>query len=310
MNHLVGLDVPDPTVDLSVDEKKRLDSFRKLHESDGAELKRPDPPPLPPSSSSDLRVLTTPRFEVSTSDLPHPDGWRPLDDCTLYRFLSADRDNKGKLDESVSIERLRKALAWRKQNEADEVLLSPPSNVAQYRRLRPGAWVGLDREGRPAHFERLGEFFSSGSRSLLTDEEWMKLYTWDLEVHFLQMREASIKTGKPIHRFTYFADFQGVVSSIVTGKIWDVVPLLKKLVKEVECHYPEIVDHITLFNVPRIASAVYAVVKRFIDPVTASKIDLHAGVPHSRLRKLLPEDVIPKEYGGTNEVEYPHHSKV
>ena len=41
---------------------------------------------------------------------------------------------------------------------------------------------------------------------------------------------------------------------------------MKTLVKVIECHYPEIVDKIILINVPRVSMALYAVVKRFLDP--------------------------------------------
>ncbi len=80
---------------------------------------------------------------------------------------------------------------------------------------------------------------------------------------------------------------------------------MRHLVHAVECHYPEIVDHIVLFNVPRMASAAYNVVRGFLDPVTAGKIELFAGVPLERFREIMDEDVIPKEYGGRNEMDYP-----
>ena len=66
---------------------------------------------------------------------------------------------------------------------------------------------------------------------------------------------------------------------------------------------------ITLFNVPRVASAAYNVVKGFLDPVTAEKIELFAGVPYDRFKEMMSDDVIPMEYGGKNEVEYPQTAK-
>lgn len=130
-------------------------------------------------------------------------------------------------------------------------------------------------------------------------------YLYFLEMHFLKMRESARETGVVVDRIVYFADFQGVVSSIINRKIWKVILLLKDLVKSVECHYPEIVSHIVLFNVPRVASAAYKVVRGFLDPVTAEKIELFAGVPYDRFKELIPEDTIPTEYGGKNEIDYP-----
>ena len=180
-----------------------------------------------------------------------------------------------------------------------------PPTVKKCQRLRVGIWAGCDHSHRPVIFERLGQFFSSGNGKKVSEEDWIESYLYFLEMHYAKMRESAKVTGKPINRIVYFADFQGVVSSILNRKIWIVVPLLKRLVQTVECHYPEIVDHITLFNVPRIASAVYNVVKGFLDPVTAEKIELHPGVPLDRFREIMSDDVIPLEYGGSNEMSYP-----
>ena len=45
------------------------------------------------------------------------------------------------------------------------------------------------------------------------------------------------------------------------------------LTKEVEAHFPEIVSTIVLINVPRVFSTIFPVVKAFMDPITASKIN-------------------------------------
>ena len=171
--------------------------------------------------------------------------------------------------------------------------------------MRVAIWAGTDYNSRPVVFERLGQFFSSGNATLMTEEEWEESYLYFLETHFCKMRQISMRSGVAVDRIVYFADFSGVVSSIMNRKIWKVIPLLKRLVKKVENHYPEIVDHITLFNVPTIASAAYNIVKGFLDPVTADKIELFSGVPYERFHELIGEDVIPKEYGGMNDIDYP-----
>jgi hypothetical protein len=254
------------------------------------------------------RVLT-PRYEIAHDKLP-PSGWRPLDDCTLYRFLLADRQKDGTFDIEASYQRLMVALQFRRQYGSDVIVhniwnnLSPPTHVQKCSRMRVAIWAGTDHNSRPVVFERLGQFFSSGNATLMTEEEWEEAYLYFLETHFCKMRESAIKSGMAVDRIVYFADFSGVVSSIINRKIWKVIPLLKRLVKKVESHYPEIVDHITLFNVPTIASAAYKVVRGFLDPVTADKIELFSGVPLERFNELMGEDVIPKEYGGKNEIEY------
>ena len=40
------------------------------------------------------------------------------------------------------------------------------------------------------------------------------------------------------------------------------------LTKQVEAHFPEIVDHVVLFNAPRVFASIFPLVKAFMDPIT------------------------------------------
>ena len=256
-----------------------------------------------------MRVLT-PQYVFPHNKLPQS-GWRPLDDCTLYRFLLADRHKDGTFDMEASQQRLMSALQFRRHHRSDVIVHNLwnngplPLHIQKCKSMRVAIWAGTDCNSRPVVFERLGQFFSSGNATLMTEEEWEDSYLYFLETHFCKMRQVSISSGVTVDRIVYFADFSGVVSSIMNRKIWKVIPLLKRLVKKVEQHYPEIVDHITLFNVPAVASAAYRVVRGFLDPVTADKIELFSGVPLDRFREMMGEDVIPIEYGGKNDIDYP-----
>lgn len=180
-----------------------------------------------------------------------------------------------------------------------------PRELERYQRLRVRVFVGRDHHGQPVLFERLGHFLGSGNCDHFSEEEWIRFYIWDLERHFAEMRRASEDCGRAITRFTYVADADGIVSGIMNRAVWRVIPLLKALVKAVEEHYPEIADKIVLFNVPRIASVFYRAVRTFLDPITAEKIELHSGIPTAEFERIMPKSVVPIEYGGTNDVEFP-----
>ena len=262
----------------------------------------------------DRTLPPAPTYMISHDKLPQS-GLRPLDDITLYRYLLADRQKDGTFDMELSYNRLIAALEFRKEYKSDIIVnnlvsSNVPLEVQKCQRLRIGIWAGVDHQFRPVVFERLGQFFSSGNATKTSQEEWMASYLYFLETHFAKMRESAQSNGTVVDRIAYFADFQGVVTSIFNRQIWKVIPLLKVLVKAVECHYPEIVDHIILFNVPRVASAAYNIVKGFLDPVTAEKIELHAGLPIDRFKEMMSVDVIPKEYGGKNEIAYPETSLI
>jgi len=180
-----------------------------------------------------------------------------------------------------------------------------PRDLQRYQKLRVRVFVGRDRKDQPVLFERLGHFLGSGVCDHFSEDEWIRLYIWDLERHFVEMRKASVDCGRAITRFTYVADAEGITSGIMNRAVWRVMPLLKALTRAVEEHYPEIADKIVLFNVPRIASVFYRAVRTFLDPVTAEKIELHSGIPTGEFERIMSPSVIPVEYGGTNDVEYP-----
>ena len=154
-------------------------------------------------------------------------------------------------------------------------------------------------------FERLGDFLGSGSHVHFSEDEWCRFYIWDLERHFIEMREASRSSGSAIFKYIFCGDCSGIISAILNGSIWKVVPLLKSLVRSVEDFYPEIAAQIILFNVPKAATVFYNLTKTFIDPVTVSKISLYSGVPTKEFLRHMPLDAIPADYGGTNLVPYP-----
>ncbi len=237
------------------------------------------------------RALFT-AFKQRMSDQPG------LDDITLVRFLRADAC---KLDQSEA--RLRSTLAWRSARNVDTVLDNPPRHSTEYQRLRVRSWMGEDVQGRPVQFERLGAFFGSGNCGAFTREEWLQVTLWDMERLMAKLREASIKRGSTVHEYCFFADVTGY--ELVNGM--KTIPLLQTLTEEVECNYPEIAGAIVLFNCPSMLTSLFnKVVKPFMDPITAAKVEMHSGVPLERLRELLgSDDNIPVCYGGRNTTAFP-----
>ena len=98
---------------------------------------------------------------------------------------------------------------------------------------------------------------------------------------------------------------QGMVTAIMNRSIWKVIPLLQSY-KAVEEYYPEIADTIILFNVPKVATIFYKIVRSFLDPVTADKIRLYSTADYEEVfSKVMPMDAVPEEYGGTSKRDYP-----
>ena len=305
INHLAGLDLPvDALAGLTSDEREVLATFRRQYDLHRRRKKREKKKTL-----ADVRLATLePAYEY-LEDLPES-GWRPVDDITLYRYLCADRHKDGSFDLDASHQRLLGAMQFRREYSCDLIVKnvlsnSIPPNVGKCRTFKVGIYAGTDCNHRPVVFERLGEFFGSGNSQRASEEDWITTYLYFLETHFAKMRESAKEHNVPVQKIMYYADFSGINSAILSGKIWSSIGLMHKIVKLVECHYPEIVEKITLFKVPFIMSASFNAVKGFLDPTTAGKIELFSGVPLNRFLDTMSEENIPVEYGGKNEIEYP-----
>jgi hypothetical protein len=225
------------------------------------------------------------RFESS-----NPEG-KFIDDVTLLRFLAADRFNVER-----GLARLLKTLRWRENHNVDDILSTPPARLDVYQKIRVRCFIGADHSSRPILIERLTQFTDNGPGfgKPFDSEEWARLYAWDLERHFPEMRACAKRSGKPITRYTYVADARGT-----SWKMISVVKLVQFLTKSVEEYYPEMVGHILLINAPRIVSIIFnRCFKHFLDPVTASKVEIHSGC--ERLLELADPSVIPVEFGGTS----------
>jgi hypothetical protein len=68
-------------------------------------------------------------------------------------------------------------------------------------------------------------------------------------------------------------------------------------------HYPERLGKLYVINAPWGFAGVFAVVKRFLDPVTVAKIHILGSGYEKDLLAQIPAENLPKEFGGTCECE-------
>lgn len=222
-----------------------------------------------------------------------------VDDITLLRFLAADQFSVDK-----GLVRLLNTLKWRESFGCERLLTHPPPNVELYQQLRMRHFVGVDRENRPILMERLTEFCSNqpGLGRPFSADEWLRLYTWDLERHFPEMRRSAEACGRPVRHFIYVGDASGFKAHHLRT-----LPLLKHLAGGVEAHFPEMAKHIIIINAPAVADLAYKIAKRFLDPNTARKVEICTGAAGlKRLLELAGHSAIPREFGGTSDYVLPN----
>lgn len=217
-------------------------------------------------------------------------------DATLRRFLRA---RKFKLEAAYAM--LEKSLAWRARVGADTALRTPlPSaRVATIRDCRPSSYVGFHREGYPIFIERLGML--NGDRieqEGIAEEQILELHVREMEfMAEIVFAEASRRAGRTIDRGITIMDAQGLTFSMLTGFAQRLFRALASMDSD---NYPETCHQIYIVNNSTAFSAVWRVLKVFVDAGTRDKIKvLGSGDP--MLAALLQEfdaSQIPSFLGG------------
>ena len=220
-----------------------------------------------------------------------PDAYNRL------RFLQADQY---KVDEAIA--RLSRTVLWRKDH-LDAFVVNPnQSLLRRCRGLRPRVWCGFDRHGKPLMFEKLGLFFGSDEAYKgMSMENWVKGYSYEICELMQLFQEQTARTGVYQHGIAYVGDLAGL--RVMTAL--RMIPFLKALVHEVEAFFPELAGKVFLINSPSFLPRLWAIVKRFLDPVTVSKISIVNGPGRKELIDAFGAQVVPVEYGGLNPIVVP-----
>jgi len=117
------------------------------------------------------------------------------------------------------------------------------------------------------------------------DAQFELLVLWMMEYGLRKWRAGEIKTS----RATIVFDMNNFGMSNMDYH------LVKYLADTLQAHYPEVLAHIYVVDAPWIFQACWALIKGWIDPVTASKIVF---VTKSTLKTHIKPEIIPKICGG------------
>jgi len=128
-----------------------------------------------------------------------------------------------------------------------------------YSMLRTRVIIGVDKFDRPILVERVGDFFSNDSASkALPPKLWCLCFSYDLAMLMHASRESSIKAKRLIHKIAYIGDQRNT-------SLWGAMKnlgFLRMLAKEVETHFPEILDSACLPFASSFAEGVWNLVKK------------------------------------------------
>ena len=111
------------------------------------------------------------------------------------------------------------------------------------------------------------------------------------------MPASSRAVGHPVETFCTIMDLQGVSLSNFY-RVKDYVMAAAAIGQD---RYPEIMGKFYIINAPWAFSAIWSVIKMWLDEVTVNKIDIIGSAYKDKLLAQIPAEHLPKELGGTCE---------
>lgn len=152
------------------------------------------------------------------------------------------------------------------------------------------------QDGRPVYIEALGNVDINAMYKITTAERMLQ----NLVVEYEKMSDprlpaCSRKSGTLLETCCSIMDFKGVGIS----KASQVYGYVQQVSAVSQNYYPERLGKLYILNAPWGFSTIFAVVKRFLDPVTVAKIHVYGGGYEKDLLAQIPAENLPKQYGGT-----------
>lgn len=210
-------------------------------------------------------------------------------DNLLLRFIRA---RKWDVDHSLMM--IANTLDWRmNQSRVDELLKSSELGCLENKedgvliQFRKGKCIirGKDKRGRPIVIVRPRFHFSSDQTSKEVE-------------HFtlLLIEYARLLLTEPVDQCVLIFDLSGFTMANM-----DYDPV-KYIIGAFEAHYPESLGVLLIHKAPWIFSGIWAIVKKWLDPVVASKINFTKSVED--MEKWISKDQILKEMGGEDDYDW------
>ena len=207
------------------------------------------------------------------------------EDRALLRFTRARKDTE------KSFAMLKASLEWRRENRVDACLDEPLSDDhARILGTVPGFYVGHSKNGHPVFLDHTAVvpwdkiLDTMGMKTFLHAQvqclEWQSVVVYE---------EASRRAERPVTQGVNIWDMKGLTISSFTAKVREIAGKSSKIAQD---HYPESLAAAYVVNAPTIFSAIWAVVRQFLDAKTVSKVHIMGSGPKmfAKLKEALGED--------------------
>ncbi|KUF99207.1 Adenylate cyclase [Phytophthora nicotianae] len=175
------------------------------------------------------------------------------------RFIAGEKG-----DEEKGRARYLATLEWRKENNIDNILVTPHPNFETIKKYYPQYFHGRTRDGLPVYYERPGKIdLPALKREGLSIDDLLRHYMYITE--YLWRVVEPNDSGRSIT----VLDVTGIGMYDLGGEVLD---FIKRASAFTGAHYPERSAHIFIINIPGWFNMIWRMVKPMIDPVTREKV--------------------------------------
>ncbi|EPS95002.1 hypothetical protein FOMPIDRAFT_1062919 [Fomitopsis schrenkii] len=213
------------------------------------------------------------------------------DDALLLRFLRARR-----FDVEKAKAMLISCEQWRKDFGVDDLVKNFDfPEKEEVNKYYPQYYHKIDKDGRPVYIEQLGKLDIPKLYAITTVERQLKRLVYEYEKNINERMPACSRTvGHPVETSCTILDLNGVsISNFYRVK--DYVMQMSAIGQD---RYPETMGKFYIINAPWAFSAVWSIIKPWLDEVTVSKIDILGRDYKGKLLTQIPAENLPKEFGG------------
>lgn len=227
------------------------------------------------------------------------EGWfveERMDDELMLRFLRAR-----KFDIVAAKKMLQECEQWRKEFGIEEIMknfdFKEKKDVDKY---YPQYYHKMDKDGRPLYIERLGYLNIKELYRITTQERQLQRLVYEYEKNYSDRLPACSKAcGHPVETSCTILDLWNVSLS----NFYQVKDYVMSASSIGQNRYPESMGKFYIINAPWAFSAVWRIIKPWLDEVTVSKIDIIGSDYKDKLLAQIPAENLPKDFGGLCQCE-------